>query len=450
MPAAASAQSRQIGEREFVVLMASLMALVALSIDSMLPALGEIARDLDAGDPNRRQLVIGVYLFAAALGALLPGALADRFGRRPVLFGALALYTLFALASALVTDFNTLLLVRGLQAFLSAGLSVLPNAIIRDSYEGDRMARMMSTTALVFMAVPMLAPSYGQAILLFAGWRWIFGCTAVLAVGVGVWAWLRLPETLDPANKQAIRLGAIFSNMRIALSDRSSIGYVIGGGVLWAGMFGFLNSSQQLVAEHFGAAERFPLLFAVSLLKVDVVRLVLGERWMAAAPILGWLALLHCFYAIGPAIGPYLLARQRADVAFWMNVWAALLYAAAVAVGARHGAEGVAIALLIATATGLFTIGFWVRWNITHMGGMAFIATLMPGLVAATAAYGAADIFLWAIEGSIPSGSWRHLLSGLALGGAVYAGVLVLWFRPAVAEILDAADLRPRSIAGQG
>jgi DHA1 family bicyclomycin/chloramphenicol resistance-like MFS transporter len=263
MPAAASTQSRQIGEREFVVLMASLMALVALSIDSMLPALGEIARDLDAGDPNRRQLVIGVYLFAAALGALLPGALADRFGRRPVLFGALALYTLFALASALVTDFNTLLLVRGLQAFLSAGLSVLPNAIIRDSYEGDRMARMMSTTALVFMAVPMLAPSYGQAILLFAGWRWIFGCTAVLAVGVGVWAWLRLPETLDPANKQAIRLGAIFSNMRIALSDRSSIGYVIGGGVLWAGMFGFLNSSQQLVAEHFGAAERFPLLFAV-------------------------------------------------------------------------------------------------------------------------------------------------------------------------------------------
>ena len=263
MPAAASAQSRQIGEREFVVLMASLMALVALSIDSMLPALGEIARDLDAGDPNRRQLVIGVYLFAAALGALLPGALADRFGRRPVLFGALALYTLFALASALVTDFNTLLLVRGLQAFLSAGLSVLPNAIIRDSYEGDRMARMMSTTALVFMAVPMLAPSYGQAILLFAGWRWIFGCTAVLAVGVGVWAWLRLPETLDPANKQAIRLGAIFGNMRIALSDRSSIGYVIGGGVLWAGMFGFLNSSQQLVAEHFGAAERFPLLFAV-------------------------------------------------------------------------------------------------------------------------------------------------------------------------------------------
>ena len=263
MPAAALTPTRQIGEREFVVLMASLMALVALSIDSMLPALGEIAADLDAGEPNRRQLVIGVYLFCAALGALLPGALADRFGRRPVLFGALACYTVLALACALVTDFNTLLVVRGLQAFFSAGLSVLPNAIIRDSYEGDRMARMMSTTVLVFMAVPMLAPSYGQAILLFAGWRWIFGCTALLAVAVAVWAWLRLPESLDPGNRQEMRLGAIGTNMRLALSDRGSIGYVIGGGVLWAGMFGFLNSSQQLVAEHFGAAEWFPLLFAV-------------------------------------------------------------------------------------------------------------------------------------------------------------------------------------------
>ena len=161
MPATATSlpQPRQIGEREFVVLMASLMALVALSIDSMLPALGEIAKDLNAGDPNRRQLVIGVYLFCAALGALLPGALADRYGRRPVLFGGLALYTIFALACALVTDFTTLLVLRGLQAFCSAGISVLPNAIIRDTYAGDRMARMMSTTALVFMAVPMLAPS---------------------------------------------------------------------------------------------------------------------------------------------------------------------------------------------------------------------------------------------------------------------------------------------------
>lgn len=258
-----ASSDHRIGEREFVVMMASLMALVALSVDSMLPALDEIAGELGAGDPNRRQLVIGVYLFGGALGALLPGALADRFGRRPVLFAALGIYTGLSLACALVSDFDTLLVLRGLQALCSAGLTVLPSAIVRDLFSGDRMARMLSTTALVFMAVPMLAPSLGQAILLVADWRWIFGGTAILSLLVSVWVWLRLPETLDPANRQNIHLGTIGANMTDALSNRGAIGYVIGGGVLWAGMFGYLASSQQLVAEHFGAGESFALLFAV-------------------------------------------------------------------------------------------------------------------------------------------------------------------------------------------
>jgi DHA1 family bicyclomycin/chloramphenicol resistance-like MFS transporter len=266
MPAApipAQPRTRTLGEREFVFMMATLMALVALSIDSMLPALDEIAADLNAGDPNRRQLVIGVYLFAAAIGALIPGALADRYGRRPVLFGALGCYAVLALVCALVQDFNSLLLARGLQALLSAGLSVLPSAIVRDRYSGDRMARVLSTITLVFMAVPMIAPSYGQLILLFADWRWIFGGTSLLSLAVGVWIWLRLPETLDPANRQDIHLATIGGNMFHALRDRSSVGYVVGGGILWSGLFGYLNSSQQLVAEHFGAGDSFALYFAL-------------------------------------------------------------------------------------------------------------------------------------------------------------------------------------------
>ena len=262
-PSLAEDRTRTLGEREFVCMMATLMALVALSIDSMLPALDEIAADLNAGDPNRRQLVIGVYLFAAAIGALIPGALADRYGRRPVLFGALGCYAVLALVCALVQDFNSLLLARGLQALLSAGLSVLPSAIVRDRFSGDRMARVLSTITLVFMAVPMIAPSYGQFILLFADWRWIFGGTSLLSLAVGVWIWLRLPETLDPANRQDIHLATISGNMVHALRDRSSVGYVVGGGILWSGLFGYLNSSQQLVAEHFGAGDSFALYFAL-------------------------------------------------------------------------------------------------------------------------------------------------------------------------------------------
>lgn len=244
-------------------MMATLMALVALSIDAMLPALDDIAADLHAGDPNRRQLVIGVYLFAAAIGALLPGALADRYGRRPVLFGALGCYAVLALVCALAVNFEMLLAARAMQALLSAGLSVLPSAIVRDRFSGDRMARTLSTITLVFMAVPMIAPSYGQLVLVVADWRWIFGGTAIMAMIVSAWIWLRLPETLEPDNRQNIHLSTIVGNMTRGLTERASIGYVVGGGILWSGLFGYLNSSQQLVAEHFGAGDNFALYFAL-------------------------------------------------------------------------------------------------------------------------------------------------------------------------------------------
>jgi len=264
MPAASPpVPGARLGEREFVALMAMIMALQALCIDSMLPALGVIARDMGIGDPNERQLVVGVYLIASGIGALFPGALADRFGRRPVLFFCLLAYVSLSAACALVTDFTAMLVLRALQAVTSAGLSVLPNAIIRDRFSGDRMARAQSTVAVIFMIVPMAAPSFGQAVLAVASWRWIFGGMALLGAAVWLWAWLRLPETLDPANRQSVALRVIIANMRTAATNRASMGYVIGASLLVAGLFGYINSAQQLVAEHFGAGTTFPLIFAL-------------------------------------------------------------------------------------------------------------------------------------------------------------------------------------------
>ena len=263
MPAASpSAPGVSLGEREFVALMAMIMALQALCIDAMLPALGIMAQDLGVRDPNDRQLVVGVYLIAAGIGALFPGALADRFGRRPVLFISLAAYVALTVACALVTDFTALLVLRALQAITSAGLSVLPTAIIRDRFSGDRMARAQSTVAVIFMIVPMAAPSFGQAVLAVASWRWIFGGMALLGVAVWIWAWIRLPETLDPANRQSIAPRVIAANMWEAATNRAAMGYVFGASLLVAGLFGYINSAQQLVAEHFGAGDTFPLLFA--------------------------------------------------------------------------------------------------------------------------------------------------------------------------------------------
>ncbi|WP_264960549.1 multidrug effflux MFS transporter [Novosphingobium ovatum] len=242
--------------------MAFLQALQALAVDSMLPALGHMAADLHLQDANQRQLVVGIFLIFGGLGCLVPGTLADRYGRRRVLMASLGFYIVCTIGCALVTNFWQLLAMRAILGFTCAGLAVLPAAIIRDWYEGDQMARLQSMVAMVFMVVPMIAPSIGQAVLLVASWRWIFGVMAVLAGLVAAWTWVRLPETLHPEYRQPIQFGPLMRTMGDVTANRAAFGYVFGMALIQGALFGYINSSQQLVAEHFGAGSRFPLVFA--------------------------------------------------------------------------------------------------------------------------------------------------------------------------------------------
>lgn len=296
----------RLGEREFIALMAVIMALQALCIDAMLPALGQIAADMGEADPNRRQLVVAAYLVASGFGALVPGALADRFGRRPVLFAALGGYILLSLVCALANSFTQLLVARALQAVISAGLTVLPGAIVRDRFSGDRMARTMSFISMVFLVVPMIAPSYGQAVLLFAGWRMIFVGMAGMAGLVAIWAWLRLPETLHPDYRQPIQPLAIARNMGQAASNRAAMGYVFGGALMSASILAYVNTSQQLIAEHFGAGTLFPLMFmamaaAMSFANLFNARIVerFGARRVSHSALLAFIAVscAQCWFA---------------------------------------------------------------------------------------------------------------------------------------------------------
>ncbi|WP_299194162.1 multidrug effflux MFS transporter [uncultured Erythrobacter sp.] len=249
-----------LGEREMIVLMALLMSLQAFGIDAMLPALGEMAAEMDAGG-NDRQLVISSYFLGAGIGAFFPGAFADRFGRRPVLAVGLVAYIVLSLACALVSDFWSLIAIRVIQGIACAGLSVVPAAIVRDHVGGDRMARLMSLIMMIFLLVPILAPAVGQGIMMVAGWRAIFGAMAVMGVLVGFWVWLRLPESLAPENVQEIDPATILKNMGKALSVRGSVGYVLGSALVFGSLFGFLNSSQQLIGEAFGMGDYFALIF---------------------------------------------------------------------------------------------------------------------------------------------------------------------------------------------
>nr|QVU20850.1 major facilitator superfamily (MFS) multidrug efflux protein [uncultured bacterium] len=244
-------------------MMALLMALNAFGIDAILPALDVLATDLGA-QGNNRQFVVGAYLLAAGIGTLVPGAFADRYGRRPVLFVALFLYITLSIACALATTFDMLVILRAAQGFFAAGIIALPPAIIRDRVGGDKMARMMSLIFVIFLLVPAVAPSIGQGVLLLLGdWRWIFVSMAVAGVVMSAWVYFRLPETLHEEDRQEIRIGPIARNMKSAVTLRETIGYTLGSALVFGGLFGFINSSQQLIGEAFGAGDRFPLIFAI-------------------------------------------------------------------------------------------------------------------------------------------------------------------------------------------
>lgn len=254
--------AKSIGEREMVVMMASIMALNALAIDSMLPAFPAMAEALHVTRIEIQQ-VIATYLVGLAFGSLIYGPLSDRYGRKPVLLGALFGYAIAGLACSYAPSFDFLIPMRFIHGMMSASLGVLAISIIRDSYSGDAMARRMSTVFLVFMVVPIIAPTMGQAVLLFSGWRAIFDILAVMSLLVALWVARRLPETLKPENVVPIEPRALAIAWKEVITHRNATGYMIGGGLVQGALFGYLNCSQQAFDQTFHAKEWFTIGFAI-------------------------------------------------------------------------------------------------------------------------------------------------------------------------------------------
>ncbi|MGH6649617.1 MAG: multidrug effflux MFS transporter [Sphingopyxis sp.] len=249
------------GQREMVVMMAMVMALNALAIDSMLPALPAIGEGLGVTVANDRQYVISTYLLGIGFGSLLYGPLSDRFGRKGVLVPALFAYVAFSIGCGLATSFPMLLALRFGHGIVSAALGVIVVAVIRDLFSGDAMAKRLSMIFLVFMIVPAIAPTMGAGVAAIAGWRSIF--IVLAAMGVVMLFWLRrLPETLDPADVRPLDLRTMIAGWATVTRHRRAAGYMFASGMMQGSLYGYLNSSEQIIADVFQARNLFPLVFA--------------------------------------------------------------------------------------------------------------------------------------------------------------------------------------------
>jgi MFS transporter, DHA1 family, multidrug resistance protein len=300
---------------EFVALMALLMALTALSVDVMLPALPQIGRSLGIASGNDRQLVVSIYLVGFALGQLIFGPLSDRFGRKPPLLFGLLLYACATILAAASSSFTGLLAARALQGMGAAAPRVLSLAVVRDRFEGREMSRVMSFVTMVFIVVPILAPGVGEGILQVSSWRSIFVLLLFVALGLALWVTLRLPETRPAEDRLPLSASAIWHAIKLVTVTRQTIGYVIAMGFVFGLLISYVMSSEQIFVEVYGLGARFPIAFgsiaafmiAASLLNASAVR-KRGMRGISHLALLGALAACAIMALAGFPEKPPLLA----------------------------------------------------------------------------------------------------------------------------------------------
>ena len=248
---------------EFVALMAMLMSLVALSIDAMLPALGEIGRDLEVERDNDVQLVVTLIFLGIAVGQLAYGPLSDSTGRKPALLAGLGLFMVGCLLSLFSQSFPMMLAGRLLQGLGAAGPRIVTLAVIRDQYEGRLMARVMSFAMAVFILVPIIAPAMGQGILWIADWRAIFGAFLAIAVATALWFMIRQPETLPVDRRVPFTITRISNGFREVVTTRAALGYAVTAGLVSGPFIAYLSTAQQMFQVQYGVGKLFPLSFAL-------------------------------------------------------------------------------------------------------------------------------------------------------------------------------------------
>jgi DHA1 family bicyclomycin/chloramphenicol resistance-like MFS transporter len=303
---------------EFVVIVASIIALNPLAMDMMLPALPNIGASFNISDGNYLQSVLSTFLLGFGAGQFVIGPLSDRFGRRPVLLIGMVLYGLASMLALFAPSFEALLLARALQGLGTAATRVIATSIVRDCYSGRRMASVMSLVMMIFVAVPIIAPSFGQAVMFLAQWRGIFIVLMAYGLFALLWSVLRLPETLPVSERKPLTVRQVVDSFRQTLTNRQTLGYALAAGGIQGVLFAYVFSSEQVFTEIYHLGHYFPLAFAAIAIGIAIAGF-LNARFVGR---LGMRVISHS------ALVVFALVAVAMLVAAWANALPLPLYMA--------------------------------------------------------------------------------------------------------------------------
>lgn len=385
-----------IGFVEFVALVASMMAMVALGIDSMLPALPAIGDALGVETENRRQLVISAFTLGFGIGQLVHGPLSDRFGRRRTILVSLAAYGVANILCAASMSFPLLLAARLAGGVAVASTRVSTTAMVRDCYDGRAMARVMSIAFMVFMIVPVVAPMFGSAVLLIGNWRLIFEIVAVAAAMLAAWFALRMPETLAVADRAPLDAKRIIAGWRLTAGDRWSLGYTLATTAMMGALYGYLTTIQQIMADTFHRPRELLLVFGVAAGAMAVANLANAALVLRV----GTRRISH-----GAVVG--LIVVSVVHLAIVMH-GAEPLWAFVVAQALTMGCFGLASANFSAMA-------------MANMGRIAGTAASVQGFTSVTV-----GTLLGAAIGQAFDGTPRAMVAGFLVSGIVALGIVAV------------------------
>lgn len=271
---------KELGLAEFVTLMASLTSLVALSIDAMLPALAQIGTELGATDPQQPHLIVSIFFLGMAFGQMFFGPFSDTKGRRAAILLGLIIFAVGTLICAVAHTMEVMLIGRIVQAFGVSGPRIAALAVVRDKYEGEAMARVMSFMMMVFILMPMVAPLIGQGIMAVGSWRHIFTFFLVTALVIGCWFFLRQTETLPKTKRQPFNWQSFIASSKYILTNPMVMGYTLGSGFIFGGFLAYISASQTIFQFIYKTGDMFPLYFALLAFAVGFASFVNGKLVM--------------------------------------------------------------------------------------------------------------------------------------------------------------------------